>query len=376
VAASGTTDTNPDDYKRVSVVVTPSRTRTTPKVQETVLVYSRPVNGPAVTCLTTSSCPGVNQTITTGSSLGFSVTTSTTAAAIQWLVNGSPPTSGAIPVGASDPYVPTSTTSTFTWNFPIPDGTYTIAARSFDSGGNAGAESKLQITLNRHQVIAPAVTYAGWNPLLGTNGGVDIAWVPSIDQDVLYYNVYHKYGASGAAILACSHVTGTSCSDQSATSPNPPSIPTCTNPPQSYTTQDLYWVVGVDTDPSGQLRESTAQSPSVDANLCNHQPNAPTGLTGTVSADGVTLNWTPPSPADPDAGDSIQAYRIYRWSTTGSWSDPGARLDLVGAVDGSGNQVTSYADNSPDPGGAQQNYCVTAVDSQQAESPCSNTVTG
>jgi len=36
VAAGGTTDTNPDDYKRVSVTVTPAGGQTGPKVQETV----------------------------------------------------------------------------------------------------------------------------------------------------------------------------------------------------------------------------------------------------------------------------------------------------------------------------------------------------
>src|SRR5947207_2284543 len=54
VAASGTTDTNPDDYKRVSVTVTPTGSSTTPRVQQAVLIYARPVNGPAVNCLTTT----------------------------------------------------------------------------------------------------------------------------------------------------------------------------------------------------------------------------------------------------------------------------------------------------------------------------------
>ncbi len=90
----------------------------------------------------------------------------------------------------------------------------------------------------------------------------------------------------------------------------------------------------------------------------------------------MSLNWTVPSPADPDAGDSIQAYRIYRWPTAQSMTDPGSRLDLVGAVDSQGHGVTSYTDKSADPGGVTQNYCVTAVDSHEAESPCSPVVSG
>jgi hypothetical protein len=378
VGTSGTADTNPDDYKRVSVTVTPTGSTTTPRVQQTVLIYARPVNGPAANCLTTTgTCPGANRTVTTGSSLPFSVTTTSQAAAIQWLVNGSQPPSGQIPATADDPYVPGGTTSSFTWNFPTADGTYTIAARSYDSNGNAGSPSALQITLNRHQAIAPTSISDGWNSLLGTNGGVEIQWVPSVDQDIRYYNVYHKYGSTGSPTLVCSGVTGTSCMDQSATSPNPPATPTCNNPPQSYTTQNLYWVVGVDTDPTtGAARESTQQSPAVDANLCNHGPNTPTGLTATVSGGSVTLNWQVPSTADQDAGDSIQAWRIYRWPTNRGVSDPGDRLDLVGALDFSGHSVTTYTDKSADPGGLAQNYCVTAVDTQLGESTCSGTVSG
>src|SRR5579884_1137616 len=66
-AASGTTNSTPDDYKRVSVVVAPTGSRTTPTVQQTILVYNKGNHGPAVTCLSVSStCPGTNQTYTSG----------------------------------------------------------------------------------------------------------------------------------------------------------------------------------------------------------------------------------------------------------------------------------------------------------------------
>jgi hypothetical protein len=163
----------------------------------------------------------------------------------------------------------------------------------------------------------------------------------------------------------------------SALSPNPASEPTCTSTNQSYTTSNNYWVVGVDTDPStGLPRESTYTSPADDANLCDHPPNAPTLLTSTVSGGAVTLNWTAPSPADPDSWDSIQEWRIYRWPTSGSVAFPGSRYTLVGSVNGSGNPVTSYTDNSPDPGGVTQNYCVTGVDTHLDESACSNAASG
>ncbi len=61
VAPNGSADSNPDDYKRLSVTVAPTN-RGTPVVQQTILIYQQPVNGPAVTCLsTTASCPGLER---------------------------------------------------------------------------------------------------------------------------------------------------------------------------------------------------------------------------------------------------------------------------------------------------------------------------
>jgi hypothetical protein len=372
-APSGTTNATPDDYKRVSVLVSPTGSRTTPTVQQTILIYNKTIHGPAVSCLSVNStCPGSNQTYTSGTQLTFNVTTTTPAASVEWLINGTLPSSSQMTTGELDPYQGNSTTSsTFTWVFPPADGTYTISAQAFDAQGNAGTKSSIQISLNLHQAIPPATVQAGYNSQIG---GVDVEWVPSIDQDVLYYDVYSQYG-SNSPVLVCSAVKGTSCTDMSALSPLPEPA-TCQNPPQSYTTTNYYWVVGVDTNPAtGQPRVSTNQSTHVNANLCDHPPNAPTNLSGGLSGGKLTLTWTAPSPADPDSGDSIQFWRIYRWTGTGP-NFPGSRYDLIGSVGSSGNTVTSYTDSSPDPGGVAQNYCVTAVDTHMNESSCSNVVNG
>jgi hypothetical protein len=389
VAPSGTTDSNPDDYKRVSVTVTPVGGRTTPTVQQTVLIYSKPTNGPAVSCLTTTSgsCPGSNPgTITTGSSLTFYVTTTSQADRIHWLVNGSPPPGSEVPPGAVDPYVPSGTTSSFVWQFPAADGTYTISALSYDANGNTGTKSTLQITLNRHQAIPPASILAGWNDLIG---GVDIQWVPSIDQDILYYQVWHQYnGGTAKLVTACGNngnVTGTSCTvtGLTARATPPATCPAPTGSPLqavSYTgeTPDVYWVVGVDTDPNtGQPRPSTQLSPKVDANGCSHQPNSPTLATPSVSNGQVTLNWSAPSPVSSDTWDTpIYQWRVYRWPATRGVSAPGDRYQLLGAVGSSGGLVTSYTDASPDPGGVTQSYCVTTVEMFLNESQCSNVENG
>ncbi len=370
-AASWNTNSQPDDYKRVSVTVAPTSGRTTPTVQQTILIYNKAAHGPAVSCLSVSStvCPGSNQTYTTGTQLTFWVTTTVQAASIEWLVNGSRPPSSQLSTGEDDPYSPTGTQTSFTWVFPPADGTYTISAVAFDDNGNAGTKSQLQITVNLHQAIPPATVYAGFNQQIG---GVDVQWVPSVDQDILYYNVYRQYG-SNSPVKVCSAVTGLSCYDLSAPSPLPePSI--CTSSSQSYTTVDNSWVVGVDTNSStGLPRESTSKSTLVDADLCDHPPAAPTNLTGMASGGNIVLNWT--APTDPDSWDSIQFWRIYRYSNS-TPNFPGSRYTLIGSLDSGGHQVTSYTDTSPDPGGNQQNYCVTAVDTHMNESPCSNVVTG
>jgi hypothetical protein len=215
-------------------------------------------------------------------------------------------------------------------------------------------------------------------------GGVDIQWLPSVDQDVLYYTVWHKYGNQPAVQVAtCGNngqVSGTSCTDTTAgLSVEAPPLaalrPVCANPPQSYTTANYYYVWGWDSTPgTGVPRQSTFASPQPDANLCNHPPNAPTLNTPTASGGNIVLSWTAPSPGDPDSGDSVQDWRIYRWPSTGLMSDPGSRYQLIGTS--SGSPVTTYTDTSPDPGGVTQNYCVTAVDTHLDESSCSNVKSG
>jgi type II secretory pathway pseudopilin PulG len=377
VGPNGTQDSNPNDYKRVSVTVTP-RDRSTPVVRQTILIYTAPVNGPAVTCLSTSAtCPGPDVTITTGSSLTFNVTTTAAAARIQWLVDGNVPPADQIPAAAANPYVPSGTSSSFAWRFPTADGTYAITAVAYDANGNSGTRSTVVVDVNRHEVVPPTLLSAGWNDLIG---GAEIQWVPSVDQDVLYYHVYRQYGSDAPELVALcgtnGDVTGTSCVDApqpafappiESARPNP-----CTGPSQSYTTTNYYWVVGVDTHPTTrQPRESTAPSPQADANLCNHQPHAPTTLSGTLDDGQLTLTWDAPSPAAPDSWQSIQAWRIYRWPSNRGVEIPGDRYELVG----NSPAVTSYTDGAPNPGGEQQSYCVTAVDTHLNESPCSPVLT-
>ncbi len=224
--------------------------------------------------------------------------------------------------------------------------------------------------MNRHAVTPPTSLSAGWNDQMH---GADVQWVPSIDQDVLYYHVYHQYGPTAPILVASCSVNATSCTDTSALTQSeapPATRPTCTSGSQTYTTPNVYWVVGVDTDPvTGQTREGTP-SPKVDANLCDHAPNPPPSLQAVANNGQLQLSWNAPSAADPDSWDSIQAWRIYRWPSGSPMQDPGSRYQLLGTSSG-----TSYTDTSPDPGGVPQSYCVGAVDTHLNESPCSPAVT-
>lgn len=368
---SGSVDSQPDDYKRLSVTLTPAAPYSGQAVQQTTLIAASGITGPSVTCLSTSStCPGTDQTITSGASpqypsalpagIAVNVTTSEQASSVQWYVDGTSPPSSQLPAGASDPYLPSGTTSSFVWNTAnVPDGTYQISAVADDANGHSGTIASLQLRLNRQMVTPPSWINAGYN---GLARGVDVQWVPSGDGDVLYYRVFSQVGTN-APTQVC-QTTALSCTDLGAAAPAKPPNP-CNNPPQSYTTPNLYWVVGVDSDPTtGQPRQSTVLSSKVDANLCDNPPGKAQSLTGTVNGDRtITLNWAlPKSPVDPDTGDTVEGWWIYRWPASGVFADPGSRYAYIGATDSSGNSVTSFVDQSPDPNGVQQNYCVTPVD--------------
>lgn len=376
---SGIDDARPDDYKRLSVAVTPGA-GSEPTVRLSALIYGHTSSAPSVSCLSLSpsgcTTPSAPITDPTQTSATFYVTTTGPAAKIQWLVNGDPPPSAQIAAGAQDPYDPSGTPS-FSWVFPTIngtsiDGTYTISAYAQDAGGTAGSRFSVQVTVNRNPPPAPAGT-AIYN---GHIGAVDIQWPQSSDQDILYYDVYHQVGTGPAQpISSCSQVIGTSCTDPTATPPAPPSGPCPTSPTDISGQPNVYWVIGYDTDPNtGQPRASAATPQTADANICDNPPSPPSNLTAASQTNGtLVLNWTAPAASgDIDPGDKIQGWRIYRW-TPGSSQ---ARLSYVDASSGS-QPVATFTDRSPDPGGATQDYCVTSVDTHLNESTsCSNTATG
>ena len=90
----------------------------------------------------------------------------------------------------------------------------------------------------------------------------------------------------------------------------------------------------------------------------NHPPYPATGVNATRAANGtVTLTWQRPSPEDPDAGDGVQFYRVYR---------DGKALEnrYVRWFDDA--ETVTWQDTAT--GGTTHTYWVTAVDKHYAES--------
>ncbi len=114
-------------------------------------------------------------------------------------------------------------------------------------------------------------------------------------------------------------------------------------------------------DPNGAKREGAA-SPTVTASQTNRPPLPPTNLLASNNGSSTTLIWTA-SPGDPDAGDHIAFYRIYRDGVAYA-----NRYDRTGL-----GTDTSYVDTRT--GGMPHSYSITAVDTQLAESPLLGPVT-
>jgi hypothetical protein len=343
--APGTpTDPDPEDYKRVVVQVRWNGHT----VQQSALVANPgSAAGPAVTALVPTTTSGGSTTIDssyTPTSVGFRATTSITPASVTWSRDGD--TQGD------------ASGSGTTWNFTWPigpatdpaqaldpatvlDGTYNMGALAFDQFGVTGAARTVTMALNRSIARKPTGVAAGRN-----NQVVEIDWQANPEHDIVGYQVYRRLTSGGAATLVCPVTQQTSCQDQS--------------PPNQATL--YYYVVALDRDSAGNQRLG-ALGNDVTVTQTDNPPYVPTNLLASTSNGTTILRWTAASPADPDAGDSIAFYRIYR-----DGSAYANRYDRTGT----GADLT-YTDTHPD--GVPHTYYVTAVDTQLAESPLLGPVT-
>jgi len=318
---AGTADADPLDMRRVTATATwPRRAGVASRSMAALISRTGHPDAPAVTAVTPSAASPITAALT---AVSFTATTSSPAAATFWSVDGA--TQGAAS-GAG-------TTWSFSWPIStLVDGSYLVGTQALDGYGAPGNGTSATVVLNR---FAPQ-TPTGFNA--GRNGSVvEAQWNPNPERDIVGYRVYRRV-QSGTWTLACALTTATSCVDAS-----PPGI--------SFTDALQYEVVAVDRDPAGNLREGTA-SAAMNVNIVNSPPAAPSGLSAQWAAAGaIALTWTP-SAGDPNLGDSVSFYRVYR---------DGVRYDRTSL-----GTDTTWTDTAV--GGTSHSYQVTAVDTHLAES--------
>ena len=366
-------DRNPDDYKRVRVLLEWSTRATKHSVTQTSSIIN-PVGGlgPSVTGLTMTSpaSSGTDEVRIEGSSASlipfarFAAATSTSAADLTWSVNGD--SQGKANGGPKN--------WDFQWDFDDADGNpiyydckYSIQADGFDAEGRAGAPRILSVVLNRREPYAPVDVTAGRN---GSGDRVDVRWSPNSECDVVGYRVYRS---TDPTVLG----TQVTCPDPAAPDTSVTTKDWCVDETAPATGPLYYRVVGVDTLASGALREGTRSTEAtVGPSGGNSLPTVPQGVTsclggqiGCTGPDGepapsgqIVVRWLPSL----DVDGTVDSYRIYRDGTAYAdrWDDffPASTGGILAWLE--------YA-----PTGSSHTYYVTAVDNGFGESAPSDPVT-
>ena len=311
---SGTTDPNPDDYKRVTVDVTwNDGTATHTARQEAVINNPGSAFAPAIKSLVpstgtaTTNPPITNPAVT---SVTFTATTTSRPEGVRWSLDN-------VEAGAA-------TGSQLTWSFvwPVPisvvDGTYLVSAEAYDQYGQAGTGRTLTMVLNRFAPASPTGLVGGRNPLWGTSF-VEFEWVPNPERDILGYRVYRATGAvpTTSDDLVCE----TKIDDATPTS--------CGATGQPGGLQHYYVVatapshVGTGTEES--VRPALTGTLAVDINT---RPSAPTSVREDVLVDDggkVTLAGTPrptPTGRSGTTGSTATTIRSTRCATAGPVPEP------------------------------------------------------
>ena len=335
----GTTDLNPDDYKRVTVNVAWSSGGTTKSIKQAGIVNNEASSaGPAVDF--TSQTPNTNEVKTNEPRIRFGVQADSDAVAIRFAVDG-------VLTGTS-----TSTTATFDWDINtggthVPDGTYVVSVTALDKEGVPGPTRSKTIRLNRDVPTAPQDVFGGWNPRIGFSDAHDIVemqWSRNIEPDVTGYRVYRKLATGWALVPGCDYATvptQSECRDM--------------NPPAGATID--YYVVALDEDPFGGSPREGTPSDTLTAVRANTQPNQAPSLTATQDGEDVVLTW-PDAPAASPAysGSPVSFYRVYRDGTL-----IGKRVARTGQ-----ESLTSYRDVGAAAGA--HTYYVSTVDENFSES--------
>jgi prepilin-type N-terminal cleavage/methylation domain-containing protein len=336
---AGTVDANPNDYKRAMVTLAWNGTYGSQTTAQSTLITNSD-RGPAVTTLAT--VPPGSAAITSGNSVNFGLTTSVAPSEIEWYLDG------AFQEDLGKGISGSGTSYSFSWkigsactNNSATDGSYVVSAQAFNSAGSTPGPRALTVRLNRCAPYAPTGVVGGRN-----RWGVELSWEANKEDDVIGYRVFRGIGGATPTAIAsgpCSGVVKTNG---------------CIEPDPASTQALVYNVRAVDLDSSGSQRNG-ASSSNVSVTTGNRAPGTPAVTSnGTAS----TLRW--PAVSDPDGGDSVDYYRIYRDGQTLAH-----RYDVVDAV------TNPLLWTDADAGGSTHTYYVVAVDTRSAESGFSTAVT-
>ena len=337
-ASAGGPDTNPDDYKRISVDVSWTRGGTTRNITQAGIVSNEASSaGPSVEF--TSQNPSGDEITSPTGDVKFSVQAEDGAVAIRFAVDG-------VLLDTAN-----STAATFKWvidtgSTHVPDGTYLVSVTAFDVEGTPGPTRSRTIRLNRDAPIAPADVFGGWNSradFTDVQDIVEIQWARNTEPDVTGYRVYRVAVTGDVLVSGCDFTTNpgrTECRDLNPTGP-----------------ASIYYVVALDQNPSTGSPREGARSALLTAVKANTKPNQPPSLTAIPDDDSVVLTWgAAPGPSSPYTGSDVIFYRVYRDGT-----DIGDRIARTSL-----DSLLSYRDNGAAAGGHQ--YYVTAVDENFSES--------
>jgi hypothetical protein len=337
VASTG--DANGDDFRRVTVVLAwKDRGRTRSLAQSALLVNPSGGLGPRI-----ASVAPLTQTITAPlTTHAITTFTSATAAAVHWHADdGHSEGDATAPVGSPQAWAADWALGVTGSGSEVLDGAYQIIAQAFDDRGVAGDAKLATVVVNRRKPYAPPSLAGGHDTRLALSDWVDLSWSLSSERDILGYRVYWAgpdlLAGNGNDVLVCpataAAVLANSTSSCSDTSPSGLAA--------------LYYVVAVDRDAAGALREGDARPAPIVAPLT--RPLAPRGPLVAARADGVlTLTWSPPLLGSPIF------YRIYR--------DGLALADRVDRTNGAAATWSTAVD------AATHEYWITAVDATYNES--------
>ncbi len=337
--AGPTGDPNGDDFRRVTFQIAwTDRGIQRSMTQSELIVNPSGGLGPLI-----KSLSPLTQTITSDAATVASVTLTTSpAAAVRWHADDGK--------SVGDALLSVAASGTWGVNWPLGlsgsgsevlDGSYRIIAQAHDDRGIAGDAKIATVVLNRRAPYAPPSLAGGHDTRL--NDWVDLSWRLNAERDVVGYRVYWAgpdlLKGGGNDTLVCPSGAGASMLSSTTRSC------TDTNPPSGLAT--AYYVVALDRDSTGNLREGNPRAVSIAAPLL--RPAAPGGpLAATTVDNAPTLTWTAPLVGAPIF------YRIYRGGTA-----------LADRHDRTSGNAAKWSDA---PSNTTHKYWITAVDSTYNES--------